>query len=100
VADKPIITTNNHIRNYKYDYEVPKSVLDDYDWLDKGDKSDGWIHYKNTWYHVSDFLRLETNCFTSFHDWDGYYGHGYSSGVLIKLGDNPSEEYIIGSFQQ
>ena len=99
MADKPIITTNNQLREYKDSYEVPKAVLDDYDWLDEGDKSYGWINYRNTWYHISDFLRLEGDD-GSFKGWDGYHGHGFYSGVLIKFGDDPSEEYIIGSYSQ
>ena len=97
--NKITITTNNHVRNYKYNYEVPSSILDDYDWLKEEDKSDGWIHYRNTWYHISDFLRFEGND-GPFKGWHGHHGHGFFSGVLIKLGEDESEEYIIGSFQQ
>ena len=98
MAKKPQITTNNQVRQYLYGYDVPKETLDWYDWLDDDAKADGWIHYKNHWYHISDFMRVEPSAPDWMQEWDGYQSDSYFSGVVIKFGDDPSEEYIIGTY--
>lgn len=92
------ITTNNHDRELKYQYEVPKKVLDWYDWLDNDSKIHGWICYKGHWSHVSDYMRIpnERN-HPPFQGWDGYVNDCMSSGTLIKYNDEDGT-YRIGWF--
>lgn len=63
------------------------------DWCDDN-YIDGFIYYKRTWYHVSEFVR------TPDHDeWHGYKGDSFFSGVLIRL-SNDGEQYRIATFIQ
>ena len=94
------ITTNNHDREFKYQYEVPTEVLDWYDWLDEYDKTDGWICYKGHWSHVSDYMRIpneQNHPLKHSLKWDGYVNDCMSSGTLISIGDD-METYRIGRF--
>ena len=98
------ICTNNHYRQFKYDYEVPKDVMtDQFDHLTEDfGGSDGFIQYRDRWYHASDFMSLHNKVHCpnppKFMDgWDGYLSWGYSSGVLIKLSDD-GEGYKIGTY--
>ena len=86
------ITTNNQRREYIYGYDVPQETLDWYDWLDEGDKQDGWIHYHNTWYHISDFIRC-----SHFDGWDGYHSMGFSFHILIRINED-DDTYTIATY--
>ena len=77
----------------KYDYEVPKKVLDDYDWLDEDDKAIGWIKHRKRWYHLSDFMRADKDS-PMFPKWDGYHSDSFFSGVLVKFTDDGDGVYI------
>ena len=84
------IITNNHWRQLKYRDEVPQDILDsEFDYQDPDDVTDGFIHYRGTWYHLDQFMRLENT-----PGWDGAHGDSYFSAVLIKLSDD-CEEYKI-----
>jgi len=98
MAKKLTIITNNQERDFKYGDEVPKETLDWYDWLDEDAKFDGWIQYKNHWYHTSDFMRVPPGM-TGFEGWDGYKGDSYFSGTLVKFADD-GETYKIGTYIQ
>lgn len=90
------ITWSNNYQEIKYDHEVPKKVLDDYDWLEEEDKSSGWLKYRKTWYHLSDFMRLDKN--SPFGDeWQGYHSDSAFSGVLIKFSEC-GDGAILGSY--
>jgi hypothetical protein len=74
--------------------DVPQNILDWYDWPSECDNEDGWIRYKKTWYHVSDFVSLSNNMHTPklpenhpFKKWDGYCSDSFFSGVLIKFSE-------------
>jgi hypothetical protein len=90
-----IVKTDHKWKQFKYDYEVPKKVLDDYDWLDEDEKYDHWIHYRKWWYHLSDFMRIDNNL--PFDKWHGYMSDSYFSGVLIEI-SKCSEGYRIGRY--
>ena len=90
------IITNHHNRMFKYGYEVPKSVLEDYHYLDEGEKSDGWIHYRSIWYHISDFMTVSIYS-KNWRGWDGYKFDTFFSGVLIRISDD-NETYQIGTY--
>ena len=86
------IITDHKWKQFKYSNEVPKSVLNDYDWLDEDEKFDGWINYRKNWYHISDFM----SCHNTIHSrnnpfkkfgYDGYLSDSFFSGVLIKTSD-------------
>ena len=90
------VITNNHWNQFKYGYEVPESVLSDFDYLDEDEKHDGFIHYRNRWYHTSDFTRISDG--SPFESkWHGQHGDSYFSGVLIELSDD-GEGYRIGTY--
>jgi len=93
------ITTNNHDREFKYQYEVPKKVLERYDHLDMYDKIDGWICYKGHWSHISDYVKTPKGFYHGQCrvEWHGFKNDSMSSGTLIKLNDE-EETYRIGWF--
>jgi len=99
---KTEIITDHKWKQFKYGYEVPKSVLNDYDHLEEGEAYDGWILYRKRWYHVSDFMSCHNeihspnNPFRKF-GYDGYLSDSFFSGVLIKLSDD-NETYKIGTY--
>jgi hypothetical protein len=93
------IITNNHDRHFLYIYDVPQSVQTYFDHLDDDSASDGWIHYRGFWYHLSDFMRVGSQVPGNdpFSDWDGYASDSYFSGVLIKVSDD-GESYRIATY--
>jgi hypothetical protein len=97
------IITDHKWKQFKYGYEVPKSIYNnDYDYLDDCDKTDGWIKYRNSWYHISDFMSCHNQIHSPNNPWlkfgyDGYLSDSYFSGVLIKLSDD-NEGYQIATF--
>jgi hypothetical protein len=94
-----VIKTNNQWRDFSYANEVPKDVLEDqFDHLDK-DTTDHFLKYKGTWYHLSDFLRIDRNNEGPFNGWEGSHNHSESSGVVIRISTD-CECYQIGSWYQ
>jgi len=91
------IITNKHWRQFKYEYEVPEEELEYYDHLTEDfGRYDGWISYRDRWYHVSDFMRLDDR--SPFNNnWHGYHSDSFFSGVLIELSDC-GEMYRIGTY--
>lgn len=93
------VRTNNVWRDFKYRDEVPAAILaSEFDWTNEdhakhGDYSDGFILYRGTWYHVSQFTR------GGIEGWDGSHADSFSSGVVIKLARD-GEQYQIGTYYQ
>ena len=85
------VCTDFKVKAFKYRYEVPESVLSDrFSHLDE-ETSEGFINYRGTWHHTSDFM-------LSAHDgWHGYSADSYSSGAVIWI-SNDGESYIIGYY--
>ncbi len=98
-------TTNNNWRNFKYGHEVPDSILKDYDWLSEDESLNGWIHYRNEWYHVAQFMRCEDWSTQHFarkdgdkvEQWHAYSADTYFSGLIIRISDD-GEQYQIGRY--
>jgi hypothetical protein len=88
------ITTNNHWHEFRTVDEVPSEVLSDYEHLLYNDEMpyDGWIYYHKRWFHISDFIRLD-----STPGWHGVHGDSYFSGTLIALSDC-GDAYKIGYY--
>mgnify|MGYP003643733600 CR=1 FL=1 len=98
----PLVRTNNHDRNFSYRYDVPASVLERYDYLDDDESFDGWICYKDNWYHMSDFMAVHNPVHNPnppewLQPWDGYSSDSFFSGVIIKVSDD-METYRIGTY--
>lgn len=85
------IKTDSKWNDFIYGAEVPKKVLAEYDHLDNADAQDGFIKYRNNWYHVSDFLKTD-----SFPGWDGLFSLGFFSGILIQISPD-NEKYRIAT---
>lgn len=86
------IKTDGKWKNFKYRYEVPKSVLKrQFDYQDPDDATDGFFKYKNTWYHFDQFMR------SPIKGWDGYLNDSMSTGVLIKV-SRDGEQYQVAVF--
>lgn len=82
-------------KQFKYDYQVSKKVLQDYEHL-QGDSFDGFIKYRNRFYHLSDFLSVQDKALQQ-KGWHGIYNDSYFSGILIAVSDC-GEMYKIATF--
>ena len=97
-ASKAKISSDNKWHNFKYRDEVPAKVLkNQFDHLREDDVLDGFLKYRNHWYHTSDFMRLPDTGDATFKGWDGAAGDSYFSGVVIKLSSD-GEQYKIGTY--
>ncbi len=97
MSELTIITNHNH-RCFLYGHEVPEAIMaDQFDHLDEGEQHDGFIHYRNYWYHVSDFMRIANHPDSEFSSWHGYASDSFFSGVLIRL-TNAGDSYQIGTY--
>lgn len=99
------ITTNNHERFFKYRHDVPEKILkEQFDYQDP-ETHDGFFKFKGHWYHLDQFCRFDNGrggksvMPFDFQGWDGYYPYGFSSGVLIKIGDD-LETYKVATYLQ
>lgn len=92
------VKTDRKWRNFKYGYEVPKSVLtSQFDYLEDDAAGGGFIHYRRRWYHLSDFMvPSEGNPLKSL-GWQGYLNDTYFSGVAIEV-SRDGEQYRIATF--
>lgn len=88
------LTTDNKWKNFKYRYEVPEKVLkEQFSHLE--DEIDGFIKYRENWYHTSDFMRIES--IKDFAGYDGYLGDSFFLGIVIKLSSD-GERYKIATY--
>ena len=89
------IITNNHWKPFLYRNEVPQDVLDnELDWCDD---EDGFFKYRDWYYSLSEFMRIdENNPFRTF-GYDGYKGDSCFSGVLIKVSEC-GEAYKVATY--
>ncbi len=86
------VITDSKWKSFIYRYDVPKKVLeDDFDWTNEEDYNDGFLKYRNIYYHLSEFLRNGM-----VDGYDGYFGHSFFSGVAIKISDD-GETYKIAT---
>jgi hypothetical protein len=99
-----MITTNNHWRQWLTRDDIPESVLnDDFDWLDP-DTFDGFICYRGSWSHMSEYMRFgyPGPLGQTWEGWHGYCSDSFSSGTLIRLPDDRDWEhegmYQIGTY--
>ena len=94
---KTEIITDHKWKQFKYGYEVPEKVKNDFDWLEEEEKDDGWIYYRKNWYHESDFMRIDNNNPFYSLGWHGYHSDSFFSGVLIQISDD-GEGYKIATY--
>ena len=73
-----MIITNKHERGILYRSDVPEDVLEDqFDYLP--DEEWGFIRYKGSWYHLSEFMRMNDPY------WEGVCMTSNTSSTLIKV---------------
>jgi hypothetical protein len=90
------IKINHQWRNLTYRSDVPAKVLaSQFDYQDENEVLDGFFCYRNYWYHLDGFMRIENN--PDLKAWDGYASDSYFSGVVIKLSDD-CEQIKIGTY--
>lgn len=88
------VISNYHDRQFLYRDEVPRSVLEDeLDWTTEDDM-DGYIRYRDDWYHLRQFMRCDGQ-----DGWHSCHGDSYFSGVFIAISDD-GETYRIASYYQ
>lgn len=93
------VKTNRHWRNFCYRDDVPQAVLDAQfaHLTDDDGMLDGFIHYRDWWYHISDFMAVRGLTEPPMSEWDGYISDSFFSGVVIKL-SRDGESYRIGTY--
>lgn len=93
------IVTDHKWHDFKCRHDVPDKVLKDrFSHLDEYNNFDNFFKYKNYWYHISDFMRVERlHGNDEFHLWHGYLNDSFFSGVLIKI-DDDNEKYMVGIY--
>ncbi len=93
------IITNHHWHDFIFASEVPKKVWkDQFDHLDPDEASDMFFKYRNCWYHISDFMRIDAQpADDPFKDWDGYAADSAFSGVLLKVSRH-GDQYMVGTY--
>ena len=85
------IITDHKWKNFLTRNEIPKKILEDqFDWTNENDHFDNFLKYKNTYYHLSEFLR------TNDPEWDGQTHISNTCGILIKV-SNDGEQYMIAT---
>ena len=99
------IRTDDKWKDFVYGADVPEKVRRDwFDWVDDAESDSYFIKYKNSWYHLSEFIRTAGG--GSAGDalprlveagWDGIKNESYSSGVLIKVSPD-GEQYKIAYY--
>ena len=73
------IITDHKWKFFKFSHEAPKHIVEEYN-----NEPDGYIKYRNTWYHLGDFLRINRyNAPERFQNWHGYFNESAFSGILI-----------------
>lgn len=83
------VRTNKVWREFVGRAEVPSKILKgELDWCDD---ETGFFKYLGTWYHDSQFMRVQ------FDGWHGAHNDSAFSGVLIKLSSD-SELFQVGRF--
>ena len=86
------VYTNNHERQFKYRCEVQASILaSDFDYLDEDEGLDGFLEYRNVWYHLSSFMSQEV-----VPGFSGFAADSFFSGVAIDV-SNDGETYRIAT---
>ena len=92
------ITTNNHLRDIVYGFELSAEQRSEFDYYTDGELDDNEFFIYHDWvYDISQFLRLD-----STPGWDGGMSETAFSSILIKFpiddtGDVDTEHIIVGS---
>ncbi len=85
-----MIISNYQSRNTLYRSDVPDDVLSDcFDWLD-ADVCHGFIKYRGSYHHLSEFLSLENDLY-----WDGYKSESFYAAIIVKIVDD-GDHVIVG----
>ena len=95
------VVTDNKWKDLLFGYELPESVLSDFDYIDSEElPTRSFIKYKGCYYDVGDIMRLDfqRECYPEqFKGWHGYVSETFFSGILIRLSDD-GEQYQIASY--
>lgn len=92
------ITTDKKWKNFKTRDEVPKKVLNSqFDHLGR-EEYDGFLLYKGTWHHLSDFMAVG-HTDGELKNWDGYLNYSFSNGLLIKV-SRDGEQYMVAYYME
>jgi hypothetical protein len=91
------IRTDRKWKNFRYGYELPKKALKEFDWLEDAENQDGFMYYRRRWYHIEEFMRIDSHTPDAFQKWHGYAADSYFSGILLRV-SNDGEQYQIGTY--
>jgi len=97
------ITTNNKPRDLIYAHELTDKERKEFDYLDweaieKGEDSAGFIRYKGILYCMDEFTRWDNPNSPTRFNWDGFYSDTYFSGIVIRWADEDCETVIVGRY--
>lgn len=89
------IITDHKWKDFLCRHEVPKEILkSQFDYLSE-DEQYGFIKYKGSYHHTSEFVRIPS--VEELKGWDGIKNFSFSNGILIKLSKD-GESYQIAYY--
>ena len=91
------IKTNHQPRDIIYGYELPDTVLAEFDYLEGDDLLQAeFVKYKGQWYHLGDTESPHNLPESSpLKQWDCFVGETFFSAVVFKFADD-FERVICG----
>lgn len=99
--EQMVVTTDNKWKDFQYRHDVPDKILRE-NFAHLKDEYDGFFHYRDAWYHISDFSTFDRTL--GGKRWDGYAPDTYFSGVLIRIPQTREEfdehdgQYLVGRY--
>lgn len=92
-----IVCTDSKWKPFKYGYQVPRKIMkNQFGHLYEDNNDDNFFKYRKYWYHITDFMRLNSGM-EGFADWQAYTNDTYFSGVVLKVSDD-LETYMVGTY--
>jgi hypothetical protein len=89
------IVTNHRWRRFLCGGAVPTSVMNDqFPHLDDCMREGGFIHYRDWWYHLSDFEVVDRAQQLHEDGWQGYLTDTAFSGIALRINDAGDEFQI------
>lgn len=94
-----LVRSDQRWKDFTYGADVPEAIRkNEFDWLDDAEGSDHFFQHHGTWYHLSQFMRVETGGDLAKAGWEGYHSDSFSTGVVVKVSDD-GDKYKVGTYR-
>lgn len=96
-TEKLTVVSDLKEKPFRFRSEVPEKVLrENFSWL-TDICSGNFFKYRARWYHLSEFMHVESHTEFSKAGWQGYHGDSFFSGILLALSED-GETYVVGTY--